>query len=420
MKKISLVLVLFGLFALSTMAQNNNLVSANNFMKYGDLDKAKEKIDLATVHPKTEGLAKTWFYRGEIYFEISRSKKFKSLDPNADEVAFNAFKKALVLNFESPENKTLDLENNVDDMVKFYQLIKDPKTKYHSSENLAKMLITYFPSMGNHFAIQGDSALRITKEYKNALDDFEKVLFLSEVTSKTDTVVFYYAAFAAEKAKDYTKAKEYYKKLAKLHYGKDDKERASMYYYWANVNLMEGDTVAFLDVLQKGKKAYPNESILLIQEINHYITLGQPVKAENMIKTAIEKDPNNKLLHFNIGTIYESTERYEEAEQAYLKAIEVDSLYFDAVYNVGALYFNQGVDILKEANNLPLKDKKYEPMKKEAFERFNKSLPYLEKAYVINKEDMNTVNTLRLLYARLDKMEKAEEFEKIYKELKSK
>ena len=42
-----------------------------------------------------------------------------------------------------------------------------------------------------------------------------------------------------------------------------------------------------------------------------------------------------------------------EAEKAYLKAIELKPDYFDAYYNLGALFFNKGVEVFEFANSIP-------------------------------------------------------------------
>ena len=59
MKRIAIVLTLLISFTLS-YGQSNKVVSAWNYMKpeYNELDKAKEAIDEASQHPKTQSQAK--------------------------------------------------------------------------------------------------------------------------------------------------------------------------------------------------------------------------------------------------------------------------------------------------------------------------------------------------------------------------
>lgn len=421
MRKLLLTVILIS-SAVAMFAQNNKVVSAYNYYRYEEYDKAKEAIDAATVHPKTANLEKTWFYRAQIYFELSRNKKFASLSEGAADEAYKSLKKALLLNFADPENQTLDLENNVDDMVKFYQLVQDQKTRYVSTEHMATMLMMT-PQMGNFFAVQGDKLLREQKDYKNALKNFEKSLFLSDLVGKIDTVVYYYAAFAADKAENYKDAGTYYKKLIKYKYGKDSKEKASMYIFYAQTFMAQQDTVKYIETLDKGRKAYPEESILIIEMINYYITIGKPEKAEEMILLAIEKDPENKVLHFNIGTIFEATGRAEEAVTSYKKAIAIDSNYFDANYNLGALFINMAAEVHEKQQALGMSkedQKKYDQLQKEKTALYENALPFLEKAYHIKPDDMITVKTLWQIQRNLGNLDKAEEYDKVYKELKGK
>ncbi|MDZ7774162.1 MAG: hypothetical protein U5L09_00425 [Bacteroidales bacterium] len=53
------------------MAQNHKVVSAYNYLRKGQLDKAMEAIEPATEHKKTENDAKTWYYRGNVYLSLA-------------------------------------------------------------------------------------------------------------------------------------------------------------------------------------------------------------------------------------------------------------------------------------------------------------------------------------------------------------
>ena len=98
MKKISLS-VFFVFATLIGFSQKNQVVSAFNYHRNGKLDKAKVAIDKATENPKTSGMAKTWYYRGNIYLDIAQSplEAYKDLDPDALKKADEAYNKALEL-----------------------------------------------------------------------------------------------------------------------------------------------------------------------------------------------------------------------------------------------------------------------------------------------------------------------------------
>ncbi|HOV10602.1 MAG TPA: hypothetical protein PLL90_02440, partial [Bacteroidales bacterium] len=100
MKK--LVLVVIAVLISGITFSQTEVVSAYNYLKNGQLDKAKTYIDKACVNEKTKGLAKTWFYCGNIYLSIALTKeeKFKSLDSNAIQIAYDAYQKAIQLDPE--------------------------------------------------------------------------------------------------------------------------------------------------------------------------------------------------------------------------------------------------------------------------------------------------------------------------------
>lgn len=106
--------LLAGLFVFSSLiGQSNKVVTAWNLIKpeYNELDKAMQAIDEASVHSRTAGDAKTWYYRGLVYYKIYQSKdeKFKNLHPDPLKVAYESFIKA----------KELDTKDRWKDELRF-------------------------------------------------------------------------------------------------------------------------------------------------------------------------------------------------------------------------------------------------------------------------------------------------------------
>jgi tetratricopeptide (TPR) repeat protein len=105
--------------------------------------------------------------------------------------------------------------------------------------------------------------------------------------------------------------------------------------------------------------------------------------------------------------------KLDEAVAAYKKSIELKPDNFDAVYNLGALYFNDGAELANKANKIPAnKVAEYDAAKKKFEAKFKDALPYLEKAHQINPTDIATMESLRQLYARLGDLAKAGEMKK--------
>jgi hypothetical protein len=71
------------------------------------------------------------------------------------------------------------------------------------------------------------------------------------------------------------------------------------------------------------------------------------------------------------------------------------------------LYVNKAASINDEANKLPLDaTAHYDKLKKEADEYLEKALPYLEKATELQPGDVNTLISLKQIYARTNKTDK--------------
>ncbi|MFN7013396.1 MAG: hypothetical protein ACK4ON_03895, partial [Bacteroidia bacterium] len=126
MKKI--VLAAYAILSLGSAAyaQPAKVVSAYNYLRYYDQNKktqdlidAQKNIDEAIGHEKSMNEAKTWYYRGNVYFAISNSKapEFAEQKASAAETALKSYMKALVLNFKDPELQKLDLEKNPADVM---------------------------------------------------------------------------------------------------------------------------------------------------------------------------------------------------------------------------------------------------------------------------------------------------------------
>ncbi|HMR45258.1 MAG TPA: tetratricopeptide repeat protein [Bacteroidia bacterium] len=357
MKKI--ITAAFISLTITGYAQRAQVQSAYSYLKYEQLDKAKESIDLAVNNENTMNYDKAWYYRGLIYQALYKNEKFSNLSNDPLNEALRSYNKALELN---------------------------PKFEY--ADDIAekkKILAQQFADMGYvNYNL---------KNFASALTAYEGVVSIMP----NDTSSYFNAALCAERAGNTAKAKQYYNKLDEMQY-KDPK----MYHSYAQLYLTEGDTTKALDILSRGLSRFPEEKSILITQTNIYISSGKTAEALGAINKAIEKDPTNANLYFAIGTLVEKTDKNKDAAvTAYKKAIELKADYFDAYYNLGALYFNDGAHLANEANNI--KDNNQYAKAKAVFEaKFKEAKPYLEKAWELNPKDQSTMVSLKQLYATLN------------------
>jgi tetratricopeptide (TPR) repeat protein len=379
-------------------AQPSKRTSAFNYLGYGELDNAKTAIDDASQHEATINDAKTWYFRGQIYHAIYQSKeeKYKSLDPQA-------------------------LQKAVESYIKCAEL---DKKKDYTDDITSRMRIAE-----NQMMNEGIGAYN-KQQYGNALSFFDLSYTLSKhpLVAKLDTQAAYNAALVAEKIENWDKAKALWEECIRTGYGK-----GKSYGALSELYKRLGQTDKSLETLKQGRVKYPDDAQLIIAELNYYLSTGKDKEAEQNLNLAIEKDPSNKNLYFALGTISNNLANppadkpqpsdadyktlTDKAEKAYLKALELDANYFDAVYNLGALYFNGAVRVIDAAGGI--KDNKlYEIEKNKADNLFKKGLPFLEKAHLLDPNDKGTLSSLKQLYARTGDNAKYEEVSAKLKALK--
>ncbi len=384
MKKLSLLIILAS-FAWGVKAQNAEVLNAFNYHKFKEFDKAKISIDKAILDPKTGISAKTWYYRGLIYQDIEESLEasVKAVDTQSLDKAIESYIKAL-----------------------------EYDTKKSYSEDIKKRL----PYLQNRYVNKGVDKYK-QKKYQEAADLFLKSASISEkVYSKIDTNLIFNAALASINAKNLGQQKELLSRLVDLKY-----PDAEIYRSLANVYFAEKDTTKGLDYIAQGRKTFPNNNTLMIDELNIYMARGQSKQMISKMEEAARADSTNKTLWFALGTTYDNMGKKKEAEVAYKKALSIDESYFDALYNLGAMHYNAGVEVYNKVKDLPIsKEKEYNAGKAKYVASFNKSLPYLEKALDLQPNDVNTLLSLKEVYAKLDNFTKSAEMKKRIEAIKKK
>lgn len=376
MKKLLLLVAGFGL-VITASAQNVEVVNAYNYLKYKELDKAKESIDKAINDAKTGLNAKTWYYRGLIYQDIAESEdpKVQAYDTEALDKCLDSYLKSMEL-----------------DQKKMY--VNDVKKR--------------IPYVLNRYVNNGINAYK-AKDYVNASNNFERSFTITEqLYNKIDTSLLYNMAIAAQLGGMKDKQKSSLARLIDLKY-----PEAEIYRSMSGLYLADKDTTKAMEYIVLGRSAFPAYNALMIDELNIYIARGQTKQMIDKMVAATEADPKNKTLKFALGATYDNMGKKTEAEAAYKAAIALDSTYFDAYYNLGAMHYNTGVEVYNKTKDLPMsKEKEYNAGKKKYTESFNKSLPFLERALALQPNDVNTMLSLKEVYAKLDMLSKSAEMRK--------
>lgn len=415
---------------LSAFAQPSKVTNALNYLRYNDIDKAKLNIDVAIDHPKSKVQSKTWYVRGLVYLEMTTVDKYKDAEPNPLDVAFESFMKAYEFDMKRVDEGELK-----------------QKLQHCSRE-------FYNQGVGNFNLAINDQSLTPEgkiKKYQATLSNFENVGKIYKKLKMQDDSLLMATVFWSGRAARYASneysmqekpekskemanvALEKYQKCMDWKYGGADIYREVFHVYKSLGQVDKG-----VEYLKKGRELYPNNANLVLDEVNYYLDQKKYDKVLENMDVAVKADPANPVLYFvqgfandQIKSKYEkdfvdtykggnndsalqiketATQYYTAAASSYKKAVELKEDYFDALYNLGALYYNWGAMLEGFKNNLDLDQQELtDQITAEADGWFEKATPILEKAHAINPEDKNTMTSLKNIYARNGQMDKYEE-----------
>lgn len=386
MRKLSFIMVLL-FCATFSYAQKGKVAQATSYLTSGKLDEAKKLIDEAINHEACVTWDKAWFTKGQIYQAIFESplKDYKKLDPNALNVAWEAYQKVVELDVKKKYDKKLETQ--------YKNLVIDFTNKaveYYNAEN-----------------------------FKEARKAFEKVLEIESSpvmtqnkTAPVDTPIIFNAGVAAQRAGEFDIAEKYYKESLKYGY-----EPARTYAMLANVLKEQGKEEEAVQYLHKGYELYPDNSYMLVELINYYLLGGQPEKAEIYLDAAIKQDPGNGSFYRAKGTLYEKMEQPAKAEEMYQKALTIDPKDFLAQYNLGNIKLTEVINFHKKVLDIVDVDE-YNREVEKVYTGYASVVPYFEKALELNPTEKNTMNTLKELYFKLRNVDP--QYQQKYDDIKAK
>jgi len=356
------------------MAQKGKVITAETLL-LTDIDGAKKAIDEALANEKSNTWPKTYIVAGKVYTKLKQAGK------DAD-----GLKKSIEF-----YTKAVELDKKGDEKGK----------GIGKFEKELKIAFTFYRTDLTNAGVEGFNS----EKFGDALTAFENVLKVNELEGSTnvDTVIIYNCALAAYNNKDWNKAEKYFKEAINNNYGGVD---AVILLH--QVYSTTGDSAKMEDNLKLGLVKYANDDRILTTLINFYLSAQQNDKATAYLNTAIQKDPTNPSFYYARAVLFDQSKKFEEAEVDYLKCISLDENYFNALYNLGVLYYNRAVENNNKANDLT-DMKAFEKARAEADKTFEKSLPFMERAHIVNPKELAVLESLKNLYYRFENFDKYKE-----------
>ena len=140
------------------------------------------------------------------------------------------------------------------------------------------------------------------------------------------------------------------------------------------------------------------------------------MKFKELLEIAVQKDPSNPELQYNLGVISSEIDDFDNAKKYYLRAIELKQDYVNAYIYLSALILGQEESILDQMNNLgssAADDRKYDELKAKRNQLYTDAIPYLESAISIDKSNYQAAKTLSNIYSAVGNTAKYKEYKEL-------
>lgn len=274
------------------------------------------------------------------------------------------------------------------------------------------------------------------QKYEIAFKDFSAVIKIHDMLKGAGEVStldaeadflnqIYISGLAAINGGFDAEAEKYFTQLADKKY-----DKPAIYESLYNLKAKKTSPEEAYPILENARKQFPEDLSLLFAEINHYLKLQKMNELITRLETAIKMEPNNVSLYSVMGNVYdnlhqkttkdggdlaESEGYFNKSLEYFNKAIEMDPKNVEALYSIGALYYNKAALTSQKMNALGedySKEglKKFNDLKAIVFKQFDESLPYFQRAEALNPNDMNTLIALKEIYAKKDQLDLSKEF----------
>ena len=264
---------------------------------------------------------------------------------------------------------------------------------------------------------------------------------------KDDNINYlYFSASSAVNSKDYDTALEYYAKLKDMRYtgvvseyfvtpvetnieekvseteynlfknskdytnqrvGKTESRLPEIVKNIALIYVQKGEVDLAISAIKEARAINPDDVNLLLSEADLYIKLGDREKFKELMKLAVQKDPDNAILYYNLGVINGEQGEFDEAKKFYLKSLELDPSYTATYLNLVGLILEGEGPIVEEMNKLVTSRKasdldKYDQLEEKRVGLYKECLPYLEKLIEIDPDNIEAIKTAKNIYYTID------------------
>jgi tetratricopeptide (TPR) repeat protein len=374
-------------------AQKPSLNKAYNFYYEKNWEQAKEMIDQCMQDPKLQEKAQTWLYKGNIYFYLANDEYAKKQQqsnyqikyPNASSEAYIAFHKALSIN---KNIESIDMLNPEEALSKLYP-----------------------------FLFVAGVDLLIAADYNAAQKTLEQAISSYEMKIPPDYPlngeIYYYYAYNEEMMNHPDKAISGYEKAIA-----DKSNNPNVYVRLIELYKTKGLNTQIGKILDQAVVLLPDDPDLWVAQVDYYSSTDS-VKAENLLKKLPSSVYQKTESLVNLANYYIKKNIFFKAEELLNSALQKSQNNYVILYNLGYCELKIYEQKTNERNAYVLKGdlQTAGQLRQEAMNYLEKSAELFEKALNLEPKDLNIMEQLREIYAKLQSP-KFDEMDKQIKQIK--
>ena len=326
--------------------------------------------------------------------------------------------------------------------------------KLNPNSNLPTKLELEYSNLGIVISNSVVNSAVTDNQNSNFLDAAEKLIMAYEMDMDKNIDYLYFAAGSAVNGKDYDLSLEYYVKLKNMGYtgivdeyfvtnnetGLEEKVSQTEYDLlksskdYSNPRIGQTESrfpeivknIALIYVQQgkndlaeaaikEAREIQPDDVSLLLNEADLYIRISNNSdndedrllyrnKFKTLMEKAIELDPDNGILYYNLGVIYAEQGELVLAKEKYSQAIKLIPDCVDAYLNLVSVILEDEVSIVDEMNSLGTSKKdnlRYDELKVKREDLYRECVPLLEELLNVSPTNIDALNTLKNIYGVL-------------------
>ena len=295
---------------------------------------------------------------------------------------------------------------------------------------------------------------------KKWMDGVDKLLLAYEMDKETNIDYLYFAASGAVNAENFDLALQYYLSLKEKNYtgikdeyfitniqsGVEEKVTETEYKIYqsskeymnprigqtesrypeivkniALIYVKKGEDDLAIEAINEARSIQPDDLYLILNEADLYIRLSNNAKDDNLrsqyrqkfkdiMTLAVEKDPENGILYYNLGIISSEQGESADAKSYFEKAIKFKPDYVDSYVAIVNILLEEQSIIISDMDEIAMSNKrsdiaKYDQLKEDLNDVWRKCIPYCEMALEYDPNDLEVLKLLSQFYYKLDNIE---------------